>query len=123
MVTAALTYALVFAVSTLLTPPQTGASRSADGEFAPCLDPRPFLAARDASELDDEVEIPDEPEDDEPDDHGFAFQDEGRVFQALAFDNAPDGTRPGAAMPSHVRENTTSAPDQPLFLRLCRFLI
>ena len=123
MVTAPLTFALVFSLSALLTPPETGSLRGADRPVAPCLNLWPSLSAHDASELDDEVEIPDEPEDDEPDDAGSAFCDERPSIQILPFDSATSITRPAVATRFHYRASTTAGSEQDRFLRLCRFLI
>lgn len=76
-----------------------------------------------AGALDDEVEIPDEPEDDEPDDAGFAFPSTNRAFHAIPFITTLDMTRLAVATPSHVHETTPAGSDRRLFLRFCRFLI
>jgi hypothetical protein len=126
MVTAPLTCALVFAIAAGLTPLETGAAWCVDRQVAPCLVPWSSLTAHGKSELDNEIEIPDEPEDDDPDDPGFAFQDEGRFTHVLSFDSASGTTRPAPQAPqmaSHVLENTIAGPERPRFLRLCRFLI
>jgi hypothetical protein len=134
-----LLYALVVALSSLLSPSESdhplthdrssslglNASPSRAGRDIPDMltDPGPVVLSNNATELDDEVEIPDEPEDDEPDDPGFAFPSTSRSFHAIRFITAPEMTRPAAAVPSHVAEGTPAGPDQPLFMKFCRFLI
>ncbi|QEH32310.1 hypothetical protein OJF2_07800 [Aquisphaera giovannonii] len=74
------------------------------------------------SAWDDEVEIPDEPEDDRPDDPGDAL-DPGRSRVEPAFSPAPSalvaGPSPLGATPV-VRDATARGP---CFVHLCRLLI
>jgi hypothetical protein len=139
MLNVRLLYALAVALSSLLSPSESdhpliqdrssslglNASPPRAGRDIPdvLMGPGPVVLSSNATELDDEVEIPDEPEDDEPDDPGFAFPSTSRSFHAIPFITSPDMTRPAVAMPSHVHESTPAGPDQPLFLRFCRFLI
>jgi hypothetical protein len=80
------------------------------------------LLPRETSQLDDEVEIPDEPEDDEPDDLGDGIEPGDpplpcpAALDSSAFGiTAPDSSRQACAQPA-------CGPELPRFLRLCRFL-
>jgi hypothetical protein len=138
MVSTQLTCALVCALSALLGSPETVPSRSASSQplassrdaGSSCLARKTVLWPRrsvglhhDALFLDDEVEIPDEPEDNEPDDPGFADDDDDRSPLILGFDDTSAMPRPVVARPSQCYDNVTDGLYRLRFLRLLRLLI
>ncbi|WP_020466603.1 hypothetical protein [Singulisphaera acidiphila] len=133
MLFAQLTYAITLVVSTFFGP------LSGPGEGKACvlaaLRPAYTQPARDhvamrtdvlldtkhASLLDDEIEVPDAPEDRVPDDHGQAFSPDTRGFHLIAFHTITTGgfsvQTPNS---SRVHERPSDWHGRQHFLSLCR---
>ena len=75
----------------------------------------------DTSPLDDEVEVPDEEEDDEPDDPGQALIPDGRSAPLSAELEAPNPLPLAPVARPRVLEGASSDREPARFLSLCRF--
>jgi hypothetical protein len=89
-----------------------------------CLAPvRPtdsFLSFSESTPLDDEVEVPDEDEDDEPDDAGQALDPDDADPLAAVVDASNSEPNRSATQP-RLFEQASSGWEHPRFLSLCRF--
>jgi hypothetical protein len=80
-----------------------------------------FLSLKDTSPLDDEVEVPDEEEDDEPDDPGQAVIPDGRWAPLSADLVAPNAVPLAPAACQRLLEGASPGRERARFLSLCRF--
>jgi len=83
----------------------------------------PVLTSKVQSALDAEVEIPDESEDDRPDDPGSAIHRKGRSSQVLLSQILFKVAQSLPAGRAHVCLGTTSEAHRSRFLSLCRLLL
>jgi hypothetical protein len=82
----------------------------------------PSLSSKETALPDDEVEIPDEPEDGDPDDPGDAIDPSGRAAPVPSIPEERTLGLPVPAMSSHVFAHPAVGPERPRFLSLCRFV-
>jgi hypothetical protein len=138
MIVPRLTYALTLTLPALFGWAEPCGARALDPTPAPDLVAAPsrfgwvgldpsrqtdsFLSPRDTSPLDDEVEVPDEEEDEEPDDLGQALDPEGRSVPLPADVGASNLGRIAPPARPPLTEGASSGQDRPRFLSLCRFL-
>jgi hypothetical protein len=88
--------------------------------LAPVRQADASLSFSETTPLDDEVEVPDEDEDDEPDDAGQALDpDDSDPLSAVVNASNPEPHR-SAARP-HIFEQASSGWEHRRFLSLCRF--
>jgi hypothetical protein len=80
-------------------PPTTSDGQRGPADVAPLGPAVSTLAVGEASPLDDEVEIPDEDEDDDPDDLGPALESEESFLPSILADAAPPAHIPSASAP------------------------
>jgi hypothetical protein len=96
--------------------------RDCQGFSAPAGATGLFLSSKETPPLDDEVEVPDEEEDDEPDDPGQAHDPDSRPvpfpagLHALSLDPVAPAARP------HPLEGAQPGREPARFLSLCRIL-
>ncbi|MHC5541856.1 hypothetical protein ACYOEI_26860 [Singulisphaera rosea] len=104
---------------------QVGASKSSPAIrlHRPTKPSRPALNSKVVCLLDDEVEVPDEQEDDEPDEDGIAISHKRSSPKPIALETPPSFllSVPSPGLPSVP--NVLSRPQRDRFLRFCRLLI
>jgi hypothetical protein len=79
------------------------------------------LSFTDATPLDDEVEVPDEDEDDEPDDPGQALDLHGDGDSLSTVLDASNSDQHTLAVAARIFEGTSARWEQSRFLSFCRF--
>jgi hypothetical protein len=140
MLISRLTYPLILAISALCGRAEPSTVHALDSDSPPALElvatpaqsgqvhlaPRGptdlLLCSRDTSKLDDEVEVPDEEEDDKPDDPGQALDPDDRPVPPSAHVDAPNPELLAPAARPHGFEGVSDGRECPRFLSLCRFL-
>lgn len=82
-----------------------------------------LVTSKDSAQLDDEVEIPEEQDNDDSDDHGEALSREGRSNSLSADVSTPTLSSPSDPSSLRPLASVPACPERSLFLRFCRLLI